>query len=212
MIDFCFILIICWLCVLYWLINSVTTLLLVVWTMNERTNERIKEWMNERTNEQMDGWIKKRMEKRMNEWTNARTHERSTNARRMNEWMIASMNIRTDKHKDAVAWSAPGKKYYQTMVKTNLVPRCSLLPPFSRSAGTGRREPWERGWVNTLARLFYLRHPSDMMVILVFQNILYHTYRTTLTFLVSSHSENFSLLLVHLKDRGLFHRDTSSML
>ena len=66
--------------------------------------------------------------------------------------------------------------------------------------------------VNTLARLFYLRHPSDMMVILVFQNILYHTYRTTLAFLVSSHSENFSLLLVHLKNRGLVHRDTSSML
>ena len=66
--------------------------------------------------------------------------------------------------------------------------------------------------VNTLERLFYLRHPSDMMVILVFQNILYHTYRTTLAFLVSSHSENFSLLLVHLKNRGLFHRDTSSML
>ena len=66
--------------------------------------------------------------------------------------------------------------------------------------------------VNTLARLFYLRHPSDMIIMVVFQNILYRTYRTTLALLASSHSENSLLLFVHLKHRGLFHRDTSSIL
>ena len=179
-------------CAILWpldrLINSGTTLWLVVWAINEqtdeRTNQRMNEWTNERTNGWMNGWMdwwmdKKWMEKRMNE-SNERTHGR-TNDCRMNEWMIASMNRRQTNAKMLLLWSAPGKKYYQTMV-------------------------------NTLARLFYLRHPSDMMVILVFQSILYHTYRTTLAFLVSSHSENFSLLLVHLKNRGLFHRDTSSML
>ena len=145
----------------------------------------------------------------MNERKDARTIDERSSNERMND----CVNEHTDRQTQrCCCMISSWKKYYQTMVNTNLVPRCSLLPPFSRSAGTGRREPWERGWVNTLARLFYLRHPSDMMVILVFQNILYHTYRTTLTFLVSSHSENFSLLLVHLKDRGLFHRDTSSML
>ena len=177
-------------CAILWpldrLINSGTTLWLVVWAINERTdertNQRMNEWTNERTNGWMNRWMdwwmdKKWMEKRMNERTNTRTHERLSNER-MNDCVEEQ---KTDKRKNAVAVISSWKKYYQTMV-------------------------------NTLARLFYLRHPSDMMVILVFQNILYHTYRTTLAFLVSSHSENFSLLLVHLKNRGLFHRDTSSKL
>ena len=68
------------------------------WT-NQRTNKSKNEWMNKRTNERtngwMDGWMdKKWMEIRMNERTNTRTHERATNDRRMNEWMIASMNRR----------------------------------------------------------------------------------------------------------------------
>ena len=162
-------------CAIIWLvldrlINSGTTLLLVVWTLNERTNQptnkRMNEWMNERTN----GWMDRR--------TDARTMDERSSNERMNDCVKERMDRQTQK---CCCIISSWKKYYQTMV-------------------------------NTLERLFYLHHPWDMMVILVFQNILHHTYRTTLTFLVSSHSENFSLLLVHLKYRGLFHRDTSSML
>ena len=154
--------------------------------MNKPTNEQIKGWMNERTNGRMDGWMDGWIGGWIkNEWKN--------------EWMNERTNTRTHER-----LSNERKNDCVNEQKTD-----------KRKNAVAVISSWKKYYqtmVNTLARLFYLRHPSDMMVILVFQNILYHTYRTTLAFLVSSHSENFSLLLVHLKNRGLFHRDTSSML
>jgi len=44
-------------------------------------------------------------------------------------------------------WTAVGTKKNRT--NASLVPRFSLLPvSLSRSVGTGRREPWEKGWAN----------------------------------------------------------------
>lgn len=154
--------------------------------MNKPTNEQIKGWMNERTNGRMDGWMDGWIGGWIkNEWKN--------------EWMNERTNTRTHER-----LSNERKNDCVNEQKTD-----------KRKNAVAVISSWKKYYqtmVNTLARLFYLRHPSDMMVILVFQNILYHTYRTTLAFLVSSHSENFSLLLVHLKNRGLFHRDTSSTL
>ena len=167
-----------------WLINSGTTLWLVLWTINERTNERTNQKMNEWTNERTNEWMDGWIKNEWKyEWMNERTHGRTNERRTIVEWTNEWLRQWTEERQTQKC--------------------CCMISSWKKYYQT---------MVNTLERLFYLRHPSDMMVMLVFQNILYHTYRTTLAFLVSSHSENFSLLLVHLKNRGLFHRDTSSML